>query len=82
MGTFPKFTHRLSTKVPDSMIERFHTNERSSKIVKHNETVYLTGQVGGTEGDIADQTKECLSRVENLLIVAGSSTKNMLQVES
>jgi len=63
------------------MIERFHTNERSSKIVKHNGTVYLTGQVGGTEGDITVQTRECLSRVEKLLIEAGSSTKDMLQVE-
>lgn len=63
------------------MIERFHTNERSSKIVKHNGTVYLTGQVGGTEGEITVQTKECLSRIEKLLIEAGSSTKDMLQVE-
>ena len=63
------------------MIERFHTNERSSKIVKHNGTVYLTGQVGGTDGDITVQTTECLSRVEKLLIEAGSSTRDMLQVE-
>ncbi|MGI9356194.1 MAG: hypothetical protein ACR2PF_13665 [Rhizobiaceae bacterium] len=63
------------------MIERFHTNERGSKIVKHDGTVYLTGQVGGIEGDITVQTKECPSRVENLFIEAGSSTKNMLLVE-
>lgn len=63
------------------MIERFHTNERSSKIVKHNGTVYLTGQVGGTEGDITVQTKKCLSRFEKLHIEAGSSTMDMLQVE-
>ncbi len=63
------------------MIERLHTNERSSKIVKHNGVVYLTGQVGGTEDDITIQTKECLSRVEKLLTEAGSSTKQMLQVE-
>ena len=28
------------------MIERFHTNQRMSRIVRHNGTVYLCGQVG------------------------------------
>ncbi len=63
------------------MIQRIHTGERSSKIVKYNGVVYLTGQVGGTEGDITVQTKECLSRVEALLDEAGSSKEKMLQVE-
>ena len=63
------------------MIKRFHTGERSSKIVKYNGVVYLTGQIGGTEGDITVQTKECLSRVEALLEEAGSSKEQMLQVE-
>ena len=27
------------------MIERIHVNERSSKIVKHNGVVYLTGRL-------------------------------------
>ncbi|EFL89276.1 RidA family protein [Ahrensia sp. R2A130] len=64
-----------------SNIERIHTGERSSKIVKHNGTVYLTGQVGGTEGDITVQTHEVFSRVEALLKEAGSSKEQMLQVE-
>ena len=40
---------RLSNEGTTIMIERIHVNERSSKIVKHNGVVYLTGQVA--EGD-------------------------------
>ena len=38
-----------------TMIERLHTNQRMSKIVKHGGVVYLCGQVGsGTT--LAEQT--------------------------
>ncbi|MGJ8547651.1 MAG: RidA family protein [Sulfitobacter sp.] len=60
------------------MIERIETGPRMSKIVKHNGTVYLCGQVG--EGaSVAEQTKDCLSRVEALLAKAGSSPDRILQ---
>lgn len=60
------------------MIERVHTSARMSKIVKHNGVVYLCGQVG--DGDsIADQTSDCLTRIETLLAEAGSSRENILQ---
>ncbi len=53
-------------------------NGNSSKIVKHGGVVYLSGQVG--EGaDITAQTQECLSRVDALLIEAGSDREHMLQ---
>ncbi len=59
-------------------IERLHTNQRMSKIVKHNGTVYLCGQVG--EGDtVAEQTESCLARVDALLAEAGSSREHILQ---
>lgn len=61
------------------MIERSETTERMSKIVVHNKTVYLCGQVGGREGSITDQTQECLRRVDELLIKAGSSPRHILQ---
>jgi len=60
------------------MIERLHTTERMSKIVKHNGTVYLCGQVGSGE-TITEQTKDCLSRVDALLTEAGSSREHILQ---
>ncbi|MQY42443.1 RidA family protein [Epibacterium sp. SM1969] len=62
------------------MIERQHTGQRMSKIVKHNGTVYLCGQVGNAGESVADQTRECIRRIETLLAEAGSSKEQMLQV--
>ena len=60
------------------MIERIEVGKRMSKIVKHNGTVYLCGQVG--EGaSVAEQTRDCLGRVEALLERAGSSRERILQ---
>jgi len=60
------------------MIERTHTTQRMSQIVKHNGTVYLAGQVG--EGaTVAEQTRDCLACVDKLLAEAGSSKENLLQ---
>jgi enamine deaminase RidA (YjgF/YER057c/UK114 family) len=59
-------------------IERIHTGQRMSKIVKHNGVAYLCGQVGDGE-DVAAQTRDCLSRVDALLAEAGSSRERMLQ---
>ena len=60
------------------MIERIDTGKRMSKIVKHNGTVYLCGQVGDG-ATVADQTRDCLGRVEALLAKAGSSPDRILQ---
>jgi enamine deaminase RidA (YjgF/YER057c/UK114 family) len=60
------------------MIERIDTGTRMSKIVKHNSVVYLCGQVGDGE-NVADQTRDCLSRIDALLEKAGSSRQNILQ---
>lgn len=60
------------------MIERIHTGARMSKIVKHSGVAYLCGQVGA--GDtVADQTRDCLARVEALLTEAGSDREHILQ---
>jgi len=61
------------------MIERIQTGDRSSKIVKHNGVVYLTGQVA--EGEtIQEQVRACLQKIETLLAEAGSSKEQMLRV--
>lgn len=60
------------------MITRQHTSDRMSKIVKHNGTIYLCGQVGAGE-NVAEQTRDCLSRVDALLLDAGSNRKHILQ---
>ena len=60
------------------MIERIDTGARSSKIVKYQGIAYITGQVG--EGEtIQEQATECLRRLDQLLINAGSSREMMLR---
>lgn len=60
-------------------IERIETKQRMSRIVKHNGTIYLCGQVcaDATKG-IKEQTQTMLDKVDDLLIKAGSSRKHML----
>ena len=55
------------------MIERQETKQRMSRIVKHNGTIYLCGQVcaDATKG-ITEQTQTMLDKVEALLEQAGS----------
>ena len=60
------------------MIERFHTTARMSRIVRHNGTIWLCGQVGAG-ATVAEQTRDCLSRVDALLTEAGSSRRDILQ---
>ena len=60
------------------MIERIDSANRMSKIVKHNGTVYLCGQVGDG-ASVTEQTEDCLRRVEMLLQKAGSSKNRILQ---
>ncbi|OSQ46592.1 RidA family protein [Marivita geojedonensis] len=60
------------------MIERQDIGTRMSKIVKHNGTVYLCGQVGAGE-TVTEQTQDCLARVDALLEKAGSSREQILQ---
>ncbi|RWX54687.1 RidA family protein [Photobacterium chitinilyticum] len=61
------------------MIERLETKQRMSRIVKHNGTIYLCGQVcaDATQG-IKEQTATMLDKVEALLEQAGSDKKHML----
>lgn len=60
-------------------IKRIETTERMSRIVKHNNTVYLCGQVGANASDdISQQTQTMLDKVENLLIQSGSSKQHLL----
>lgn len=60
------------------MIERIETGHRMSKIVKHDGVVYLAGQVGDG-ATVAEQTRDCLARVDALLERGGASRETMLQ---
>jgi len=60
-------------------IERMEVGQRMSRIVKHNETVYLCGQVGADANTgIAEQTQTMLDKVETLLEQASSDKANIL----
>lgn len=60
-------------------IERQETKQRMSRIVIHNETVYLCGQVceDASQG-ITEQTETMLEKVDGLLLHAGSNREHML----
>ena len=58
-------------------IKRFETNNRTSKAVVHNNTLYLCGQVHA-EGDIKEQTLQTLAKVEALLNEYGSDKNHIL----
>lgn len=60
------------------MIERIETSRRMSRIVKHNGVAWLCGQVGDG-ATVAEQTRDCLARVDSLLEQAGSSRERILQ---
>ena len=60
-------------------ITRHHTNQRMSQIVTHGETIYLAGQVGAPDSDVAAQTQECLDKVDKLLAEVGSDKTKILQ---
>lgn len=60
-------------------IERVETSSRMSRIVKHNGTIYLCGQVcADATKDITEQTQTMLDKVDTLLEQAGSSKEHML----
>jgi enamine deaminase RidA (YjgF/YER057c/UK114 family) len=60
-------------------IEREEIKQRMSRIVIHNDTVYLCGQVcqDSTKG-ISEQTETMLEKVDALLLQAGSDREHML----
>ncbi|MCK5829635.1 MAG: RidA family protein [Methylococcales bacterium] len=52
---------------------------RMSKIVIHNDTIYLCGQVAkDADTDIKEQTQTMLDKVDDLLVQAGSDRKHIL----
>ena len=55
------------------------TKERMSRIVIHNDTIYLCGQVAeDADQGIQEQTRTMLAKVDDLLERTGSSRKHIL----
>lgn len=62
-------------------ITRIDSTPRMSRIVEHNGTIYLCGQVAkDATKDIKEQTITTLEKVEELLEKAGSDKKHILSV--
>ena len=61
-------------------IERLHTNRRMSRVVIHNDTVYLAGLVADepVPDDAAAQTRSILERIDGFLAEAGSDKHHLL----
>ena len=60
-------------------ITRIETKKRMSRIVIHNDTIYLCGQVAEDANQgIQDQTRTMLAKVDDLLKQTGSSRKHIL----
>lgn len=60
-------------------ITRMETGQRMSRIVIHNDTIYLCGQVAAdASAGVQEQTKTMLDKVDTLLQQAGSDRKHIL----
>ena len=49
-----------------------------SKVVIHNDVVYLSGLIDTTGKDVVAQTKNVLTQIDDLLTEAGTSKSNLL----
>lgn len=60
-------------------IQRQDTKQRMSRVVIHNDTIYLCGQVckDATEG-ISEQTVTMLEKVDELLLQSGSDREHLI----
>lgn len=60
-------------------IDRYQSNQRMSQAVRAGNQLYLAGQVAKNPvADIADQTRQILDAIENLLKMGGSSKENLI----
>jgi enamine deaminase RidA (YjgF/YER057c/UK114 family) len=60
-------------------ITRYETNQRWSKAVVHNGTVYFCGQVAKElVPDVAEQTRTTLEKIDDLLTSVGSDKSKII----
>ncbi len=61
-------------------IERKHVNRRMSQVVSSGGVVYLAGQVAqrAPGASVADQTRDTLARIDELLAEAGTDKSKLL----
>lgn len=60
-------------------IKRLHSGPKLSRVIIHNDIVYLCGQVAKDyDGDINEQTRTMLERVDEHLTEANTDRRNIL----
>lgn len=70
---------KYQTAKEHKMITRFDTNQRMSQAVSAGGFVFLAGQVASdTTADAAGQTRQILTKIDELLEKAGSGREMML----
>lgn len=62
-------------------ITRFDSDTRVHHGVVHNGTVYLTGQVAAPGQSAADQMREVLAKIDDLLAKAGTDKTKSLHIQ-
>lgn len=62
-------------------IERQDVNHRRSRMVKYNGMCFLSGQFSDSDGDITQQTRETLAKIDDLLERAGTSKSRLLTAQ-
>ncbi|MBW8319331.1 MAG: RidA family protein [Arenimonas sp.] len=62
-------------------IERQDVNHRRSRTVKYNGMCFLSGQFSDSDGDITQQTRETLAKIDDLLQRAGTSKSRLLTAQ-
>ena len=62
-------------------ITRIDPGKRLAAAVRHNDTLYIAGQTADNEaGTVAEQTREVLAKIDDLLTKGGSSKAKLLMV--
>jgi enamine deaminase RidA (YjgF/YER057c/UK114 family) len=59
--------------------KRFENGTRFCKVLSHNGTVYLAGMTADdTTGDVIQQTRDTLAKIDHYLTMAGSNKSKLL----
>jgi len=62
-------------------ITRFDPSKRLAAAVRHNNTLYISGQTASNDtASVGEQTREVLARIDALLAEAGTSKDKLLMV--
>ena len=63
-------------------IQRFENGSRFCRVLSHNGTVYLAGMTADdTSGDVIQQTRDTLAKIDHYLAMAGSNKSQLLTAQ-